>query len=94
MEISLVGREWQGDIIQIQWDVYKISQNSFWAEVRSAILVSLGYIWNVASSCSGAAADLGKIDIRTGSQEQLTWLYPLVPQVTVYLTEAKFRFWD
>lgn len=29
MEISLMGREWQGDVIQTQWDVYKISQNSF-----------------------------------------------------------------
>jgi len=32
MEISLMGREWQGDVIQIQWDVYKVSQKSFLAE--------------------------------------------------------------
>ena len=64
MEIGLMGREWQGDVIQIQWDVYKVSQNSFLAEGKSVILVPLGYIWNVASYCSGVAVDLRETDIR------------------------------
>lgn len=58
MEISLMGRERQGDVILIQWDVYKVSQNSFLAESSSVILVPLGYIWSVASCFSGVAVDL------------------------------------
>lgn len=44
-----MGRGWQGDTIQIQWDVYKARQTSFLSEGRSVISVPLGYIWNVAS---------------------------------------------
>lgn len=53
-----MGRERQGDVILIQWDVYKVSQNSFLAESSSVILVPLGYIWSVASCFSGVAVDL------------------------------------
>lgn len=62
MEICLMGMEWQGDVIHIQWDVYKVSQNSFLAEGRSMILVPLGYLWNVACFCSGVAADFRETD--------------------------------
>lgn len=58
MEISLMRREWQRDVIHIQWDVYKVSQKIFLAEARSVILVPLGYIWNVTSCCSGVAVRL------------------------------------
>lgn len=64
MEISLMEREWQGDVIQIQWDVYKVRQNSFLAEGRSVIFVPLGYIWNVASYFNEVAVDLHETDIR------------------------------
>lgn len=64
MEISLVGKEWQIEVIQIQWDVYKVSQNSFLAEGRSVILVPSGYIWNVARYFSGVAVDLHETGIR------------------------------
>lgn len=36
-----MGRERQGDVILIQWDVYEVSQNSFLAESSSVILVPL-----------------------------------------------------
>lgn len=62
MEISLMGMEWQGDVIHIQWDVYKVSQNSFLAEGTSMVLVSLGYLWNVARFCSGVAVDFREAD--------------------------------
>lgn len=62
MEISLMGAEWQGDVIHIQWDVYKVSQNSFLAEGRSVISVPLGYLWNVACFCSGVAVDFCETD--------------------------------
>lgn len=62
MEISLMGREWLGDVTLIQWYVYKVSQNSFLAEGRSMILVPLGYLWNGAHFCSGVAVDFRETD--------------------------------
>lgn len=57
-----MGMEWQGDVIHIQRDVCEVSQNSFLAEGRSMILVPLGYLWNVARFCSGAAVDFCETD--------------------------------
>lgn len=68
-----MGMEWQGDVIHIQWDVYKVSQNSFLAEGTSMVLVSLGYLWNVARFCSGVAVDFREADtsVRLSSSSDL-----------------------